>query len=489
MVEALGEQGRHGFKVESIDMRFFTWLIGMLDHQRMLKQAFVVLDKIKTKVKPDTIIYTKLIKSCSKHNRLKRAILLEEEMHSLGVVADQRTLSAMMEVYSKMGNIDQVKALRAEMESRHLPLDSFNYGSMIRVYSRNARVDNVLALWEEIKGREQRGQLEVDLHLYTIAIEALGQNRMLDEMLKMWEELKQRGKAHERLRPDVVAYTALIDNLGHNGEIERMLETLNEMKEEAIQHEMAEKRRTRTRTFNMKLEQTTSKDLITPTSAGIKSKETSLYPSARTYACVLNHLSSAGSLEKIEKIDKEIKENPSLVNVRVLTALLSGYGKVGELALMDKVYRSMIQQKMQPSAYTYTTLVGAFTKHGSAHDVVKLWNQMKNKLFVPDGRLWHSLVQGLGSKNGKEMLEVFWYMKAQKQHATRFIYTRLIDSLKDLREDKEMERVVVEMEKDGVEPDYDTCHAIAAMWARRGNHENSSIWISKSEAARGVLVN
>lgn len=48
LVDKLDKRGRaHSYSVKSIDMRFFTWLIGTLGDQGMLKQALLVLDKIK----------------------------------------------------------------------------------------------------------------------------------------------------------------------------------------------------------------------------------------------------------------------------------------------------------------------------------------------------------------------------------------------------------------------------------------------------------
>lgn len=49
LVERLGKSSKNGIKVEEIDIRFFTWLIGILGEQGMLKQALLVLDKVKAK--------------------------------------------------------------------------------------------------------------------------------------------------------------------------------------------------------------------------------------------------------------------------------------------------------------------------------------------------------------------------------------------------------------------------------------------------------
>lgn len=47
-MDKLDKRGRaHSYNIKSIDMRFFTWLIGTLGDQGMLKQALLVLDKIK----------------------------------------------------------------------------------------------------------------------------------------------------------------------------------------------------------------------------------------------------------------------------------------------------------------------------------------------------------------------------------------------------------------------------------------------------------
>lgn len=56
-------------------------------------------------VKPDAIIYNSLINSCAKMNRMKQALHIYEDMRAQGIPTDQRTLSAVMNVFSRMGDI------------------------------------------------------------------------------------------------------------------------------------------------------------------------------------------------------------------------------------------------------------------------------------------------------------------------------------------------------------------------------------------------
>lgn len=39
--------GTKGFELENVNMRFFTWLIGMLGDRAMIKQAVNVLEKLR----------------------------------------------------------------------------------------------------------------------------------------------------------------------------------------------------------------------------------------------------------------------------------------------------------------------------------------------------------------------------------------------------------------------------------------------------------
>lgn len=47
LVEKLDKPRHPNFRIQNISMRFFTWLIGTLGNEGMLKQAFTVLDKVK----------------------------------------------------------------------------------------------------------------------------------------------------------------------------------------------------------------------------------------------------------------------------------------------------------------------------------------------------------------------------------------------------------------------------------------------------------
>ncbi|ELR14122.1 pentatricopeptide repeat domain/PPR repeatcontaining protein [Acanthamoeba castellanii str. Neff] len=481
LVDKLDKRGRaHSYNIKSIDMRFFTWLIGTLGDQGMLKQALLVLDKIKAaKVKPDAIIYNSLINSCAKMNRMKQALHIYEDMRAQGIPTDQRTLSAVMNVFSRMGDIDRVKTLKAEMEASGQKLDSFNYGCVMKAYGQNGRVEDLLALWDEIKDKEKAGQLDVDSYLYTITIGSLGRNGQIKDMLNLWHEMKARSRSVEgrRLRPDVVSYTTLIDSLGHNGDIERMISTLAEMKHEAALEEQRLKEEKEQRALNMEIEPLKE-----------KMPKFELWPNEQTYTCIFNHLGKAGEVRRIAKIYDELRRGASFqFNVQVYTALINGFGRAGDLARMQKVYDRMRQEEIRPTAQTYTALIEAFTKHGSPYGVVDMWKQVKHQTFLPDSRLFHALVKGLPADRLHDLLDVFWFMKTQQHRVTPFIYARIIDSIKGAKRDDEMERVVAELEKEGVVESVDraTCQAIADLWERRGNNAaKRALWIERAKHAR-----
>lgn len=164
------------------------------------------------------------------------------------------------------------------------------------------------------------------------------------------------------------------------------------------------------------------------------------------YNHMLSLYISTGQLEKIAKIIKEVKKitSPDIVTYNLWLAACASQDAV-ETA--QKVFRELIEAKIEPDWVTHSTLANMYIKNSFQKEAVSALKDMEKKVSKKVRVAYASLISlhtALGNKN--DVRGIWRKMKATFRKMNDVEYTCMLTSLLKLEELVEAEKLYTEWE-------------------------------------------
>lgn len=166
------------------------------------------------------IILNRLIHAFGKCGHPDDALLVFENMKSLGCRPDLVTYNTILAILGRLGKLDDMLRVFASMREVGLVPDIFTYNTILNSLRKMGRLDLCLVHFKEMTGRGIRP----DLLTFKALIESLGRSGNIEEALKIFEEMKYR-----QIHPSIPIYRALIFSLKKMGKMELALKFSKEM--------------------------------------------------------------------------------------------------------------------------------------------------------------------------------------------------------------------------------------------------------------------
>lgn len=166
------------------------------------------------------IVLNRFIHALAKCGYSNDAILVFENITSLGCKPDLVTYNTVLAILGRLGRVDNMMRVFAAMETVHLVPDIVTYNTILNSLMKMGRLDLCLVYFREMT---ERG-IQPDLLSFKALIESLGRSGNIDEALNIFDEMKHMG-----IQPSVHIYRALIFSLKKMGKIELALKFSREM--------------------------------------------------------------------------------------------------------------------------------------------------------------------------------------------------------------------------------------------------------------------
>jgi len=177
----------------------------------------------------NVISYNTIIDACARCGSMDKVPKLLEDMRNSKLEPDLVTYSTLVKGYSLGGNITHAFKILDEMKAaKHLKPDEIMCNSLLEGCARERRVDLALSLLEEMKAF---GIAPSNCTL-SILVKLLGRSQRLEDAFKAVSELS----INHGLRPNIQVYTCLIQACFHNHRLDKAMEVKATMDAEPSCH-------------------------------------------------------------------------------------------------------------------------------------------------------------------------------------------------------------------------------------------------------------
>eukprot|EP00879_Flechtneria_rotunda_P008397 GHRR01008796.1.p1 GENE.GHRR01008796.1~~GHRR01008796.1.p1 ORF type:complete len:458 (+),score=137.47 GHRR01008796.1:1487-2860(+) len=127
---------------------------------------------------------------------------------------------------------------------------------------------------------------------------------------------------------------------------------------------------------------------------------------------------------------QELQESGFEANSTTYNALISAYGKMGQLDRVLEVYKDMVWQGLERSVITYSSLISACEKAGRWETALQLFEEMQRDGCTPNTVTYNSLITACGQgAQCEKAQQVFEQMQEQGCTPDVVTYTALISTL------------------------------------------------------------
>jgi len=172
-------------------------------------------------VKPNVVAYNTLLEAMGKVGKPGLARSLFEDMVSVGLSPNEKTLTALVKIYGKARRSKDALELWERMRANKWPMDFILYNTLLSMCADIGLEEEAEKLFEDMKKRKGRGR--PDNWSYTAMINIYGSGGKAERALELFEEMLEGG-----VEPNVMSCTCLIQCLAKAGRVKdavRVFET------------------------------------------------------------------------------------------------------------------------------------------------------------------------------------------------------------------------------------------------------------------------
>ncbi len=187
---------------------------------REVRQAESLVNHWKSKVRPNTVVYSTLIHGWAKENDAKRALAIFHQMQKEQVACNAVTYNCVIHACVRAGDMQGSLSLLGTMKlTGDVCPDKFTYSTIIKGYCSRGEIEAALFLFDEMLAEK----LAPDLVIYNTLLDGCVKtrrtdvcDRLLDDMVSKW-----------RIFPNSYTLSIMIKRFGRQGELGKALELVD----------------------------------------------------------------------------------------------------------------------------------------------------------------------------------------------------------------------------------------------------------------------
>nr|GEV46774.1 hypothetical protein [Tanacetum cinerariifolium] len=262
-------------------------------------------------------------------------------------------------------------------------------------------------MWQVVEQMVRIGYHYVTINTMAKVIRRLGKAGLHEESIDTFRRIEQFG-----VKKDLLALNVLVDSLAKEKNVERANEIFLEFKNE-------------------------------------------IPPNSHTFNSLIHGWSKARDLVKAKTVWEEMKEHGISPDVISYTSLIEAYCSEKDFRKVDELVKEMEEKGCPPNIVTYTIIMHAYGKSKQINEALKVYEKMKAGGCVLDSSFYSSLIYILARAGRlKDAREVFDEMPEQARDT--WTYNTMITSVCNNTQEEDALKLLHEMEKSGVKPNFET---------------------------------
>jgi len=246
-----------------------------------LEDAERLLNHWKTRVKPNTVMYSTLIKGFAAGRQSSRAMDMWKQMRELGVPMNTVAYNAVIDAQARVGAMEEVSTLVAAMEQDGCAPDVITFSTIVKGYCVKGELEKALEVFKSI---ERSGMVADAIIFNTILDGCIRHNnsRLADQLVSSMDDFK--------VVPSNFTLGILVKMYGRRGQLDEAFEVMQTLP-----------------------------------------KRHGFAPNAQVKTCLMCACVNNRSIKKAFEVFADLKESREGVDVKAYGALLSGCIRHGHL--------------------------------------------------------------------------------------------------------------------------------------------------------------
>lgn len=461
------------------DLCTYNSLIQVLCLSGKVKDALIVYEEMNgSGHEPDEYTYRILVQGCSKAYRMEDALKTFDEMQYNGFQPNVIVYNSLLDGLLKSRRVVDACKLFDDMVQDGVKASCWTYNILIDGLFRNGRAEGAYTLFCDLR---KKGQF-VDNITYSIVIMQLCKEGLLGKAWELVEEMIKRD-----FEVDLVTVTSLVIGFHKQGrwaEVETLMKHITDgptvLRWKANIEAALERSQSRiedyTPIFPSRgdlgeiLDLTQAKDELR-----LAEEESSINDewSSSPYMDRLASQAKSGnyplqlfSLQKAQRIQGKAIEP---FDIDMVNTFLCIFLSKGELSLACKLFEVFSDLGVDPTSFTYNSLMSSFVKKGYFDKAWGVLSEMGEKICPTDIATYNMLIQGLG-KTGKADLASSILDKLEKYggYLDIVMYNTLINALGSAGRLDEACKLFEHMKASGISPDVVSFNTVINVHAKAG---------------------
>ncbi|KAL6055013.1 Chlororespiratory reduction 2 [Balamuthia mandrillaris] len=335
-------------------------------------------------------MWNAMMQACTQCGGEKDALQLFQEMEEAGVPADAFTFSIVLKACAMAEDLEMGKRVHAEILRKGFHPNTVLSNALINMYGTCGEMEEARAVF--------RGMKERDVVTWTAMIAGETQSGRGEEALQLFQEMEEVGlpansftfaavlkacamtgdmemgkRVHAEMLHrgplSIVEANALISMYGKCGKMEEARAVFQGMKERDMV------------TWNsMIAEETQGGDGKKALQLFQEMQQAGVPADTFTFSIVLKACASTADLTTGKQVHAELLRKGLLPNINSSNALISMYGKCGELEEARAVFRQMKERDV----ITWTTMISMLGLHGQGKEALVTLQEMQEQGVEPD---------------------------------------------------------------------------------------------------------
>ncbi|XP_024975373.1 pentatricopeptide repeat-containing protein At4g01570 [Cynara cardunculus var. scolymus] len=462
------------------DLCTYNSLIQALCFKGKVKDALIVWEELKSSGhEPDAFTYRIIIQGCCKCYMMNDATKIFSEMQHNGFRPNTIVYNSMLDGFLKSGKLMDACQLFEKMVDDGVRASCWTYNILIDGLFKNRRGQAAYELFRDLK---KKGQF-VDGITYSIVIFHICREGLVEEALELVEEMEARGFV-----VDLVTITHLLVSINKQGRKDWTERLLKHIRNGNLMPTI------------LKWKSNMEASMKYPTS---REKDfTSMFPGKGDFHEILNLINLAESntdrkhsLRKwtidpwssspyMDHLADEPKSNIHLLSsskgkrvqekgldsfdINMVNTYLSIYLTKGKLSLACKLYEIFTDLGVDPVNYTYNSLMSSLVKKGYLNEAYGVLSEMVEKVSAADVATYNMIIQALGKMGRADLASAVLRKLTDGGFLDMVMYNTVINVLGKGGRLKEVNMVIEQMKKSGINPDVVTYNTLIEVHSKAG---------------------
>ncbi|EYU39754.1 hypothetical protein MIMGU_mgv1a001778mg [Erythranthe guttata] len=465
------------------DLCTYNSLIHVLCLLGKVKDALIVWEELKASSghEPDAFTYRILIQGCCKSYRINEAVKIFSEMQYNGIKTETVVYNSLLDGLLKSRKLVEACNLFEKMaDDDGARATCWTYNILIDGLYKNGRAEAAYTMFCDLK---RKGNNFIDGVSYSIVVLQLCREDQLEEAVRLVEEMEARGFV-----VDLVTITSLLSALYRRGQWDSTEGLMKYIRDRNLVSSL------------LKWKSSMEASLRSPQSK--KRDFTPFFPPISNIAEILNLAKSSEThCEGVEVEKDEWSSSPymdELANkfvsrdtpsqsfsmsrgVRVMAKGEDSFDiDMGKLSLACKLFEIFTDMGVDPTSYTYNSIMSSFVKKGYFKEAWGVLHAMGETVNPTDVATYNVIIQGLGKMGRADLANsVLEKLREEGGYLDIVMYNTLINALgKDGRLD-EANELFGQMKSSGINPDVVTYNTLIEVHSKAGRLKDAYKFLRK----------